>query len=1028
MRFAIRFCLAILLFGIFSTAGEETTNLVYASDTIINTGPYPCENNLIEIMFMPESEVRMRQGRPADLKGQALEGMAEILGRLRGFEWSRICDVPEETLDRLHSEGQAKSGQVLYNLNNIYRLRIEGHQDIWEIARQLEELPGIMLARPVPLPTPLPVPGSFQPNQGYEDPAVNNPSGIDAEYAWTQPGGTGTGVTICDLEYGWNLSHQDLPLSIPQINPNPIGIPAGNTDDHGTAVLGELASLNNGWGTTGICYGATVEVCGTFYGSPLAWNVPGALAYAMASLTAGDIILLEQQWDYSNPGTAHPDYIPIEWWVNYHPGGQTPNGVYVAIQTAVANGIIVVEAGGNGGAPHTMVGIDTDLLGWYGNSGAIIVGAGGAYAGGTYPEGNLQKLNFSSYGNRFNLQGWGENVVTLGYNDLYAAEGKNLWYTSTFAGTSSAAPIVAGAAACCLGYWQANVSATPPSPAFILTTLINTGTAQITPPVGNIGPRPNLLAAFAQLNLSWTDVTTSTLGFSGANTAAAWGDYDNDGDIDLYLGQSMTANKLLRNDGGGVFTDVTSGPLGDADYANGLAWADYDNDGDLDLYLAKSVGNNKLFRNDGGGTFADATTSPLDEPGQSNSCAAWGDYDNDGLVDLYVCRTNGANRLFRNLGGGSFSDVTSGPEGDPGISHGCVWGDYNNDGDLDIYVANYNIQPNHLYKNNAGVFTDVTSGPLGGADNSVGVTWGDYDNDLDFDLFICNATTANKLLRNDGGNTFTDVTVGPLGGLGTTYCAGWSDYDNDGDLDIYLTNVGQANKLLRNDGGGVFTDATSGPLGDAGSGLSMAWGDYDGDGDEDIYLCNYGSSNKLFRNEVGSQRHWLEINLVGTVSNRSAIGAQIRLHAPGLNQLRQISGGGPYYSQSSLTAHFGLGAQTAADSIVISWPSGIIQKIGNTPADQVLTITESSFNCDCTPGETDGIAPLNILDVIYLINFKFKGGTAPTPYALCNGDPNCDCVVNILDIVYMIDYKFKGGPAPCDCPGWVTACGLPLRK
>jgi len=209
MNSLFKACLSVVVCLVFFTPGIFSANQAVTEENANLSGPYPCENDLIEIMFIPESEVRMRQGRPSDLKGQALEGVAEILGRLRGFEWSRICDVPEETLDRLHSEGQAKSGQVLYNLNNIYRLRIESHQNIWEIARQLEDLPGIILARPVPRPTPLPVPINYQPNQGYEDPAANNPSGIDAEYAWTQPGGTGTGVTICDLEYGWNLNHQD---------------------------------------------------------------------------------------------------------------------------------------------------------------------------------------------------------------------------------------------------------------------------------------------------------------------------------------------------------------------------------------------------------------------------------------------------------------------------------------------------------------------------------------------------------------------------------------------------------------------------------------------------------------------------------------------------------------------------------------------------------------------------------------------------------------------------------------------------
>jgi hypothetical protein len=179
--------------------------------------------------------------------------------------------------------------------------------------------------------------------------------------------------------------------------------------------------------------------------------------------------------------------------LNYSPNPQTNNGVYAAIQNAVANGIHVVQAGGNGN-------VNTGSLSWFGDSGAIIVGAGGAYAGGPWPAGDLQRLAFSSYGPRFNLQGWGEDVVTTGYSDLYSSMGTNYWYTATFSGTSSASPIVAGAAACCVGYWVANGNpASTLTPSLLRSALMSTGTLQIFPPSGNIGPRPNLMGAFAYL-------------------------------------------------------------------------------------------------------------------------------------------------------------------------------------------------------------------------------------------------------------------------------------------------------------------------------------------------------------------------------------------------------------------------------------------------------------------------------------------------------------------------------------------------
>ena len=303
-------------------------------------------------------------------------------------------------------------------------------------------------------------------------PQANNPSGVDALWAWTQTGGTGTGVTVCDLEYSWNYNHADITKAAgSQINPNPLTDPFNNSN-HGTAVIGELVSDNNGWGTTGICYGANLKTCGTYWSGT--WNVAGAISYAIESLLAGDIILLEQQWDYSNlpnPHLGQEEFIPIEWWGSYKPAAQTNNAVYAAIVNAVANGIHVIEAGGNG---NNVTGINTGTLTWYGNSGAIIVGAGGATT-----TNDRWRLAFSSYGPRFNLQGWGENVFTTGYGSYYSAEGVNYYYTSTFSGTSSASPIVAAALACAEGYYLANVSSTPPTPSYMRTHLATYGTAQV---------------------------------------------------------------------------------------------------------------------------------------------------------------------------------------------------------------------------------------------------------------------------------------------------------------------------------------------------------------------------------------------------------------------------------------------------------------------------------------------------------------------------------------------------------------------
>jgi hypothetical protein len=487
-------------------------------------------------MFVQDSQVRLRHGALADLATNALAGVDDVLQKLEWFEWYRICDVPEERLDEIQACGEANTGEPVYNLNNIYRLRIPMGLDVWAISQELEALPGIMLARPVPKPMPPPEPPDFVPNQGYLRPANSTPSGINAEYAWTQPGGNGTGVTVCDLEYSWNYNHTDITKAPPsQINPNPILDPFSD-NNHGTAVIGELVSNNNSWGTTGICYGASLKTCGVTEVSK-GYNVAGAIGYAIANLTAGDVILLEQQWDYYQQWD--PDegwiisrrYIPIEWWTsNYYNYPDYPdyqlqseNSVYVAIKAAIAVGINVVEAGGNGD-------VNTRELPWAGDSGAIIVGAGG----------NLERLSFpnlgeyswgSSYGPRFNLQGWGANVTTTGYGYAYNSSGANYSYTNRFGGTSSASPIVAGAVAAVQGNRLA-LDLPILWPGEMRSLLNATGTRQRGDTTENIGPLPNLRQALPfststpyrltiNVSVSAPPAETETLG--GSVTFAPYG-------------------------------------------------------------------------------------------------------------------------------------------------------------------------------------------------------------------------------------------------------------------------------------------------------------------------------------------------------------------------------------------------------------------------------------------------------------------------------------------------------------------------
>lgn len=457
---------------------------------------YSSSHDLLEIVFSPSSTIRMIDGRPVDVGNGNMPALNGLEFDLTFLEWHRIADVDEAVLDDIHERAENALGLQVINLNNIYRLRTDGLVDIWRLAEAVESLTQVIRAMPVPLPMPLPTPPNYQSNQGYLASSASTPSGIDAVYAWTQTGGTGTGVTVCDIEYDWNYNHLDITQALgSQLRSTcSTGLPAA-WQHHGTGVIGMLSANNNGWGITGICYGASLRTCCSLTGTypPGTWDLPGALTTAIAGMTAGDVILLEQQWDYSS-STSTDQFIPIEWWGSQDGAVQTANAVYAAIQNAVGSGIHVIEPAGNGS-------YNLDSLTWYGDSGAIVVGAGGVYTGGTYTEGDLQRLSFSSYGNRVNLQGWGENVYTTGSGDLYSSEGLNYYYTSQFSGTSSASPVVAGAVACCVGYWTHGLGYTASSltPSTLRSILVNTGTAQITPPSGNIGPRPNLQAAFSAL-------------------------------------------------------------------------------------------------------------------------------------------------------------------------------------------------------------------------------------------------------------------------------------------------------------------------------------------------------------------------------------------------------------------------------------------------------------------------------------------------------------------------------------------------
>ncbi len=466
----------------------------------------------------------------------------------------------------------------------------------------------------------------------------------------------------------------------------------------------------------------------------------------------------------------------------------------------------------------------------------------------------------------------------------------------------------------------------------------------------------------AQTQPRFTDVTQAAGVVNRLlGTSAAWGDYNGDGRPDLYVtnwgtGVSNPLNALFRNNGDGTFTDVaqTAGvvPLG----ANSISatWADYDDDGDLDLYVVDYFRSDILYRNRGDGTFEDVTGTAGVAGGRlgNKTYGTWGDYDGDGRLDLYICKYYAGNELYHNDGNGTFTEVEAGV-GDKRDSEKAAWVDYDNDGDLDLYVVNRE-QANALYRNDGkGKFTEVA--PLLSVDNTeVGrnVAWGDYDNDGDLDGFLANVG-ANVLYRNDGAGKFTNVskTAGVRASAsGWISWAGiWGDFNHDGLPDLFVAHGaesadGEPDALFVGQTGGTFVDRTAGAgFGVPGYSMNAAAADYDGDGDLDLFVVHDKfpgfEISRLFRNEQ-NDRNFIKVKVAGAgppLSNRNGIGAKVRLLAAGTQTLRgyRFTASGP---QLPSEAHFGVAPGTY--DVEVTFPSGRTARQAGVTQGQTVTIQE----------------------------------------------------------------------------------------
>lgn len=447
--------------------------------------------------------------------------------------------------------------------------------------------------------------------------------------------------------------------------------------------------------------------------------------------------------------------------------------------------------------------------------------------------------------------------------------------------------------------------------------------------------------------------TTSNAGIAntGFNYGVAVGDYDNDGLEDLYFSRSNDeSNVLYKNMGGGVFEDrTTEAGLMVNNTTIASSFADIDNDGDLDLFVGNRNEADVLYLNNGDGTFTDISASAGIQDISETRSANWADVNGDGYLDLYCANLNAANALLINNGDNTFTDQTvqSGVT-DNQTNMASIFFDYDKDGDQDLYVTHDANQPYLLFQNNgAGIFTEVgAQAGVNYAGQGMGVDVGDINQDGWMDIYITNLSY-NTLFLNNGDGAFDDISfdagvTDPGMGWGTTFI----DCDNNGLLDIYMVNDSYfsplPNILYRNNGDNTFTIiADEEPVSNMYGSYGTATFDYNLDGKMDLVVANSGmDGNQLFQNSEAESGNYVQFQLEGTMSNRMAIGARLEATIDGKLYVDEVTAGSGYASQNTTMVHFGIAASTDIQEVKVYWPSGQVETFANLQANQRYQIVE----------------------------------------------------------------------------------------
>jgi hypothetical protein len=425
--------------------------------------------------------------------------------------------------------------------------------------------------------------------------------------------------------------------------------------------------------------------------------------------------------------------------------------------------------------------------------------------------------------------------------------------------------------------------------------------------------------------------------------SADWIDYNNDGFDDLFMATSGLPNLLYQNKGDGSFEQISTGNHITGGVQNRRScWADYDNDGDMDVFIPTSF-KGRLFNNTNG-FFTEVTGVPFDAGTADTYGISWVDYDNDGFLDLSVLYYRSPSNLFHNNGDGTFSKVTEGLfVQSTGDFASIAWCDYNNDGWQDALAVNY-AGTLILYKNNKGIsFEHVTDPIVNSFSGAVTASWADYDNDGDFDAFIGhNANASDDFFRNNGDGSFTKVfNEISLSNFQAT-SSSWGDIDNDGNIDLFLVSDNEK-AIFFNKGDGSFRVHKDEPsLSESGYPQGIALGDYEKDGFLDVAIPTVYQANVVLKNN-GNDNHWISFHLQGTSTNRNAIGAKVSVITGPKKSTNYVASQTGSSSQNSFNVEFGLGGSTTVDSVVVEWPQRGHQTMTHVAANQFMTLVEPTF-------------------------------------------------------------------------------------